>query len=75
MARICEVCGKGTSVGAKIVRHGMAKKKGGIGMHTTAVTTREFRANLHKVRVKTDKGPARKTVCAACIKHGKVTKA
>jgi ribosomal protein L28 len=53
----------------------MAKKKGGIGMHTTAVTTREFRANLHKVRVKTDKGSARKTVCAACIKHGKVTKA
>jgi large subunit ribosomal protein L28 len=53
----------------------MAKKKGGIGLHTTGITKRRFLPNLHRVRVVTPKGPTRKTVCATCIKSGKVTKA
>ena len=75
MARVCDVCGKGARSGSRIVRHGMPKKKGGIGLHTTGITQRRFLPNLHRVRVLTASGPVRKTVCATCIKSGKVTKA
>ena len=75
MARVCDICGKGVRTGTTIVRHGMAKKKGGIGMHTTGITKRRFLPNVHRIRVSTPQGPTRKTVCATCIKSGKVTKA
>lgn len=75
MARVCDVCGKGPSTGNSIVRHGMSKAKGGIGLHTTGVTRRWFLPNLHKVRVTENGGTVRKTVCASCIKGGKVVKA
>ena len=75
MARVCEVCGKGAKTGNKIVRRGMAKRKGGIGLHTTGVTRRRFLPNLHKVRVVLKGGAVRMVVCAACIKAGKVVKA
>lgn len=38
-------------MGSKIHRRGLAKKKGGIGMHVTKVTPREFVPNLRKKRV------------------------
>jgi large subunit ribosomal protein L28 len=75
MSTVCQICGKGTSSGSRIVRHGLAKKKGGIGLHTTAVTKRVFKANLQKLRVKVGGGVKTLTVCASCIKAGKVTKA
>ena len=75
MARVCDMCGKGTSFGSSIVRHGLAKVKGGIGMHTTGVSKRRFLPNLHRVRVLENGGVVRKTICAACIKSGKVVKA
>ena len=75
MARICDICGKGVRAGNSIVRHGLAKKKGGIGMHTTGVTRRRFLPNLHRVRVIDNGNVKRCTVCAACIKAGRVTKA
>ena len=75
MARICEICGKGPRSGRSIVRHGMEKKKGGIGLHTIGVTKRRFLPNLHKVRVIENGGVARRRVCAACIKAGKIVKA
>ena len=37
MARVCDICGKGPRTGNRIVRHGLAKYKGGIGMHTTGI--------------------------------------
>jgi len=75
MARVCEICGKGVRSGNKIVRHGLEKKKGGIGLHTTGVTKRRFLPNLHKIRVAESGGVKRRRVCAACIKAGKVVKA
>ena len=75
MARVCEICKKGILYGNTIVRHGLAKKKGGIGLHTTGVSRRVFRPNLHRVRVAEAGGVSRKVVCAACIKAGKVVKA
>ena len=75
MARICEICGKGVRSGNKIIRRGMAKKKGGIGLHITGVTKRSFLPNLQKVRVVSGGGVSRMMVCAACIKSDRVVKA
>ncbi|MBN1557195.1 MAG: 50S ribosomal protein L28 [Lentisphaerae bacterium] len=75
MAKVCEICGKGVRTGNTIVRHGLAKKKGGIGLHTTAVNRRRFLPNLQRIRVVEKGGRVRRTVCAACIKAGRVTKA
>lgn len=75
MSRICEICGKGPLTGNKIVRHGLAKYKGGIGLHTTAVTRRRFLPNLQTVHAIANGTVRRMRVCTACIKHGRVTKA
>ena len=75
MSTICQICGKGTSTGSRIVRHGLAKKKGGIGLHTTGVTKRTYKANLQKVRARVGGGTKSLTVCTSCIKAGKVAKA
>jgi large subunit ribosomal protein L28 len=62
-------------VGNRIVRHGLAKKKGGIGLHTTGITRRRFMPNLQKVQI-LDKGTVRRcTICAQCLKNGLVQKA
>ena len=74
MAKVCEVCGKTAASGRSIVRRGMPKKKGGVGLHTTGINKRWFRPNLHRVRVLENGGVVRRTVCAACIKAGKIVK-
>jgi len=75
MARVCEVCGKGPSTGNTIIRHGLQKKKGGIGLHITGITRRRFLPNLQRVRVSENGGVTRRTVCASCIRGGKIVKA
>ena len=75
MSRVCEVCGKGPSTGCTIVRHGLAKAKGGIGLHTTGISKRRFLPNLRSVRsVATNGAVSRVKVCASCLKSGKITK-
>jgi large subunit ribosomal protein L28 len=75
MSRICEVCGKGPRTGNRIIRHGLRKCKGGIGLHTTGITRRRFLPNIQKIRVTENGGIRSKRVCTACMKAGKVTKA
>lgn len=75
MSRVCEVCGKGPMTGCRIVRHGLAKYKGGIGLHTTGISKRRFLPNLRSVRVEDGPNSRRMTVCASCLKQGSVTKA
>ena len=75
MPRVCDVCGKGGRAGNVIVRHGLAKKKGGIGLHTTGISARKFLANLQRVRVSENGGVRRRTVCTGCLKAGKIVKA
>ncbi len=74
MARVCEICGKKPISGTSIVRHGMAKHKGGIGLHTTGITKRRFLPNLQRVRVLEGGTTRRRTVCASCIREGKIVK-
>ncbi len=76
MSRICEVCGKKPIVGSRVVRHGLKKAKGGIGLHTTGISKRRFEPNLMNVHVRTANGTTcHMKVCAACLKAGRVTKA
>lgn len=75
MARVCDICGKGTRKGNIITRRGMPKSSGGIGLHTTGITRRRFLPNLQKIRIMQDGGIAIRKVCAACIRSGKVAKA
>ena len=76
MSKVCDICGKGPMSGNTIVRHGLAKYKGGIGLHTTGITKRRFLPNIQNVRAKAVNGSvSRMKVCASCIKQGKVVKA
>jgi large subunit ribosomal protein L28 len=76
MAKMCDICGKKPVAGRSIVRHGIPKKKGGIGLHTTANTRRRFMPNLQKVRSRQPNGTVTHIrVCTRCLRAGKVVKA
>ena len=72
MARVCDICGKGPVKGNQITRSGLAKSKGGIGLHTGGITRRTFAVNLHTMRVQVGKTVKRMRVCTRCVKAGKV---
>ena len=75
MGRRCQICGKGPSVGYKIERRGLAKRKGGVGRKITGKTKRRFLPNLQTVKVKSDGGTRKMRVCTQCIRSGRVVKA
>lgn len=75
MSQVCAICNKGSRVGNRIIRHGLSKKSGGIGLHTTGITKRRFMPNIQRVRAKVDGRVKTLNVCTACIKAGKVLKA
>ena len=62
MARRCEVCGKGPSVGNAV-------------SHSHILTKRRWLPNLHEVRVNVNGTAKRMRVCSRCLKGGKVTRA
>ena len=75
MAKICDICGKKPVAGRSIVRRGLSKQKGGVGLKITGITKRRFLPNLKSVRAVVNGTPKRLTVCVKCLKAGKVTKA
>ena len=75
MSRVCDICGKGKTVGGHITRRGLAKKKGGIGMHVVKNTKRTFSPNLQSVRASVNGGTVRMKVCTACIRSNRIVKA
>ncbi len=75
MAKVCDICGKGPMTGNRIIRKGLAKKKGGIGLHTTGITRRRFLPNLQRMRIVVNGGTRTRMVCSSCIKAGKIVKA
>jgi large subunit ribosomal protein L28 len=75
MARICELTGTGPRKGSHIWRSGKAKKKGGIGMHVTAITKRRFFPNLQRVKAVINGEVRYIRVTANAIKKGLVVKA
>lgn len=73
MARVCEVCGKGSQVGNTVETRGKAKYLGGVGTKVTGITRRQFKPNLQRVKITTNKG-SNKTVrvCTQCLRSGAV---
>ncbi len=75
MAKKCDICGKGPRTGNRIVRKGLPKKKGGIGLHTTGISRRRFLPNLQKIKADVGGSIRSRLVCSSCLKSGKVVKA
>jgi len=75
MSNKCDICSKHRVVGGSIIRKGLSKKSGGIGLHVVKNNKRVFKPNIQSVKVKIDGGTKRIKVCTACIRSGKVTKA
>jgi large subunit ribosomal protein L28 len=74
MSRVCSILGKRTSTGNSIARRGKAKYLGGVGVKTTGVTGRKFKANVHKVKAIVDGKVTRIRVSAKAIRMGLVQK-
>jgi large subunit ribosomal protein L28 len=76
MGRECAVTGKKTITGRRIVRKGLSKKKGGIGLHVTSATKRTFKPNLQRVRIKDENGTIKRVwVSTKALRSGAVKKA
>lgn len=76
MPKQCAVTGKKTITGRSIVRKGLAKKKGGIGLHVTSATKRTFKPNLQRVRIRTEDGTVKRVwVSTKALRSGAVKKA
>lgn len=75
MLKICALCGKGELPGKKVVRKGLAKKKGGTGSKISDWTKRRFLPNLQKMRIIINDKISRAYVCARCIKKTDFQKA
>jgi len=74
MARECYFLGKKTTVGRSIARRGKAKYLGGVGVKTTGVTKRKFKANVQKVRAVIDGKVCRVRVSTQAIRSGLIVK-
>ncbi|MBN1871701.1 MAG: 50S ribosomal protein L28 [Candidatus Omnitrophica bacterium] len=75
MSRVCEICGKKPAAGRKIMRRGLAKKKGGVGQRITGISARRFLPNLKTVKAIIDGKKVRIRLCTKCLKAGKIKKA
>ena len=76
MGREGAVTGKKATVGRRIVRKGLAKKKGGIGLHVTSATKRTFKPNLQRVKVRCENGTVKRMwVSTKALRSGQVAKA
>ncbi len=75
MAKVCEICGKGSIKANRITRRGKAKKEGGVGRHITKVAARRQKPNLKKIKAIVDGSPTTVKVCTQCIKSGRVERA
>ncbi len=71
----CYSCDKQWTTGGSITRRGLAKKKGGIGMHVVKNVKRTFKPNLQPCRIREGTTVKKVMVCTSCIRSGKVAKA
>ncbi len=73
MARVCEICGKGSMAGRSYATRGLAKRKKGAGVKITGITKRRFSPNLVKKKVMIDGKVKKVKICTSCLRSGKVT--
>jgi len=72
MARVCEICGKGTVAGRSYATRGLAKRKKGAGIKVTGITKRSFSPNLIKKRIIINGKVKTAKICTNCLRSGKV---
>lgn len=72
MARVCQVCGKGPSMGNSVARRGKAKYLGGVGRKVTGIARRKFKPNLQRMKVDLEGTIKTLTVCTQCLRSGRV---
>ncbi|RKX95631.1 MAG: 50S ribosomal protein L28 [Spirochaetes bacterium] len=72
MARVCEICGKGTVAGRSYATRGLAKRKKGAGIKITGITKRSFSPNLVKKRIIINGKVKTAKICTTCLRSGKV---
>jgi large subunit ribosomal protein L28 len=72
MARVCEICGKGTTAGRTYAKRGLARRKKGAGVKITVIAKRSFAPNLIKKRVIIDGKVKTAKICTSCLKNGSV---
>ena len=75
MARVCEICGKGTISGNIVPRKGLAKKHKGVGQHIGVTKKRVFHPNLVNVKTTINGTTGTDTVCTRCLRSGCIEKA
>ncbi len=75
MSNVCSVCGKSKFEGGHIIRRGLAKKEGGIGLHVVKNNKRTFEPNIQNVRIKINGQTKTVKMCTACIRTGNYVKA
>ena len=75
MSNVCSVCGKKKFEGGHIIRRGLAKKDGGIGLHVVKTNKRTFQPNIQNVRIKVNGQTKTVKMCTACIRTGNYVKA
>lgn len=74
MSRKCAFTKKQTRAGRKHSRRGKAKYLGGVGVKTTSITRRKFKANIQRVRAVIDGQVVRVKASAKAIRSGFVVK-
>jgi large subunit ribosomal protein L28 len=76
MGMQCTVCAKKPVVGNQKTYRGKAKYLGGVGKKITGINKRVFKPNLQSIRVvdKETGKTVRRSVCAQCIRSGRVQK-
>lgn len=64
MARVCELCGKGTIAGHNVQHHSKKSK----WRYKAPKTNRVFRPNLQKLNIEIDGKLVKKRICMKCYK-------
>ena len=74
MARVCDICDKGTTFGNSVPRKGLPKKEGGAGQHVVKRVPRSFKPNLLKITGRYRGKVQKMKICTRCLKAGLVEK-
>jgi large subunit ribosomal protein L28 len=69
MARVCELCGKGTLMGKDSVH-----KHGGMWARRAPTSRRKWKPNLRKVKVQVNGANKTMRICAQCLKSSRIKK-
>lgn len=62
MAKVCEICGKGT-ISGNIITHSDRKIR------------RKWKPNVKRIKIMENGAPVKKFVCTRCLKSGKIQRA